>query len=46
MPLLTLTQVCLAYGDVALLDRVELSIDAGERIALVGRNGEGKSSLL
>ena len=46
VPLLTLTQVCLAYGDVALLDHVELAIDSGERIALVGRNGEGKSSLL
>jgi ATP-binding cassette subfamily F protein uup len=46
MPLLTLTQVCLAYGDVALLDHVELAIESGERIALVGRNGEGNSSLL
>ncbi len=46
MPLITLTQVSLAFGDVALLDRADLSIDAGERIALVGRNGEGKSSLL
>jgi ATP-binding cassette subfamily F protein uup len=46
MPLLHLKDVSLAFGDVALLDHVELSIDAGERIALIGRNGAGKSSLL
>jgi ATP-binding cassette subfamily F protein uup len=36
----------LAFGDVALLDRTALSIEAGERIGLIGRNGTGKSSLL
>ena len=46
MPLITLTPVSLAFGDVALLDRADLAIESGERIALVGRNGEGKSSLL
>ena len=46
MPLLTLDGGCLAFGHVALLDQVALQIDAGERIALIGRNGSGKSSLL
>ncbi len=46
MSLLTLRGVDLAYGHVALLRDAELSIEAGERIALIGRNGTGKSSLL
>jgi ATP-binding cassette subfamily F protein uup len=46
MPLLRLDNVSLAYGPRPLLDDVKLEIDAGERVCLVGRNGEGKSSLL
>lgn len=46
MPLLTLDGGCLAFGHVALLDHVALQVEAGERIALIGRNGTGKSSLL
>jgi ATP-binding cassette subfamily F protein uup len=44
--LLTLKDASLAYGHVPLLDRAELQIDAGEHVALIGRNGTGKSSLL
>jgi ATP-binding cassette subfamily F protein uup len=44
--LLRLEKVSLAYGSRPLLDQVSLQLDAGERVALVGRNGEGKSSLL
>ena len=46
MPLLTLDNLSLAFGHVPLLERAGLQIDAGERIALIGRNGSGKSSLL
>jgi ATP-binding cassette subfamily F protein uup len=46
MPLLTLDNAHLAFGHVALLDQATLQIDSGERIALIGRNGTGKSSLL
>ncbi len=44
--LLTLTGVQLAYGHHPLLDHADFTIQAGERIGLIGRNGAGKSSLL
>jgi ATP-binding cassette subfamily F protein uup len=46
MALLTLSNAHLAFGHVALLDAAALSLEAGERIGLIGRNGTGKSSLL
>ena len=46
MPLVQLAQLCLAYGHVPLLDHVDLVIEPGQRIGLIGRNGTGKSSLL
>ncbi len=46
MALLTLLDAQLAYGDVPLLDRAALSVETGERLGLIGRNGSGKSSLL
>ena len=46
MPLLTIDRACLAFGHVALLDAAGMQIDPGERIALIGSNGTGKSSLL
>jgi len=46
MTLLTLADAHLAYGHRALLDGASLSLQEGERVALIGRNGEGKSSLL
>ena len=46
MPHLILSDASLAYGHVPLLDHAELQLDPGERVALIGRNGCGKSSLL
>ncbi len=46
MALLTLRNIQLGFGGPALLDHVEFSIDRGERICLVGRNGTGKSTLM
>ena len=46
MALLTLLDAQLAYGDLPLLDRAAFSMEGGERIGLIGRNGTGKSSLL
>ena len=46
MPLIKLSNASLAFGHVALLDKVDLQIEPGERVCLVGRNGEGKSTLL
>src|ERR1041384_1581373 len=46
MPAITLRNAELAYGLHPLLDRANLSVDDGERVGLIGRNGTGKSSLL
>ncbi|MGQ0626536.1 MAG: ATP-binding cassette domain-containing protein [Phycisphaerales bacterium] len=46
MPILTATNLQLAYGQRVILDGVSLSLEAGERIGVVGRNGAGKSSML
>lgn len=46
MPIFHVKNLSLAFGDAKLLDGVDFAIDANERIALVGRNGTGKSSLL
>ncbi|MPS29619.1 ATP-binding cassette domain-containing protein [Pigmentiphaga sp.] len=46
MALIALTDIELAYGHVPLLHRANFSVEAGERVGLIGRNGTGKSSLL
>ena len=46
MALLSLSNAHLAYGHVALLDAAGFSLDTGERLGLIGRNGAGKSSML
>lgn len=46
MALLTLAGAQLAFGHVALLDHADFSLERGERVGLIGRNGAGKSSLL
>ncbi len=46
MALITLMNAQLAFGHVALLDHADFSLEAQERVGLIGRNGTGKSSLL
>ena len=46
MALITLLGAQLAFGHVPLLDRCDFSLESGERVGLIGRNGAGKSSLL
>jgi ATP-binding cassette subfamily F protein uup len=46
MAVLSLSNAHLAFGHVALLDNAAFSLEAGERLGLIGRNGAGKSSLL
>ena len=45
-PLLTLKDVSLTFGNQSLLNQVDLTVSASDRICLVGRNGSGKSTLL
>lgn len=45
-PLLEFSGVTVAKGDAILLDRVSLTIDEGENVAILGPNGAGKSSLI
>jgi len=46
MPVMTLNHISKAFGPQVLLDDVSLSIGRGVRLGLIGRNGEGKSTLL
>src|SRR5258708_14045576 len=46
MPIVRLDKVSLSFGLKPLLDNVSLRLRRGERVCLLGRNGEGKSSLL
>ena len=46
MALLSLLDISLSFGGPAILDKLNLQIDPGERVCLVGRNGAGKSTLM
>ena len=46
MSVLTASNLTLGFSGPNILDGVELAIQPGERVCLVGRNGEGKSSLM
>jgi ATP-binding cassette subfamily F protein uup len=46
MALVSIQSISLAYGGHPLLDNATLQLDRGEKIGFLGRNGEGKSTLL
>lgn len=46
MALLSFQDVSVSFGGLPLLDRVHLQVEKGERICLLGRNGEGKTTIL
>lgn len=46
MALLSFQDVSVAFGGLPLLDRVHLQVEKGERVCLLGRNGEGKTTIL
>ena len=45
-PLLQLSSISLTFGGTPLFDGLDLTVQPGDRIALVGRNGSGKSTLM
>ncbi|RUM81802.1 MAG: ABC transporter ATP-binding protein [Candidatus Thioglobus sp.] len=46
MPLITLDNISLSFSDKPILDGVSSTIHKGDKIALIGRNGEGKSTFM
>ncbi len=46
MALVSLQHINVGFGGLLLLEEVDLSIDRGERVCLIGRNGTGKSTIM
>ena len=46
MALISIRDVSVSFGGPLVLEHVTLHIEAGERVCLLGRNGEGKSTLM
>lgn len=46
MPILSLQDVSVSFGGPALLEKVNMQVEKGERVCILGRNGEGKTTLL
>ena len=45
MPLISIRQISKTYHSRKLLDRISFTVDAGDRLALIGSNGAGKTTL-
>ena len=45
-PLVQLSDICFGFGQDRLFDDLSFVVHPGDRLALVGRNGSGKSSLM
>jgi len=45
-PLLQLSEISLTFGGDPVFDSMSLTVQPGDRLALVGRNGSGKSTLM
>ena len=46
MSLIRFDEICLDFGELRILHDASLSIEPGERVCLIGRNGAGKSTTL
>jgi len=46
MAIVSIQDVNVSFGGPPLLENVDLQVEKGERVALIGRNGEGKTTLL
>ena len=45
-PVLAASELCHSYGDRKVLHKLSLTVDSGERVAIVGENGAGKTTLM
>src|SRR4030042_3988934 len=46
MAILTMQDVTISFGGLPLLEKANMQVEKGERVCIVGRNGEGKTTIL